>query len=242
MRRAPAIAAVVAAVAALGPASAGAHFGHPPIAAQVGGGAFTPADIYAVEGDIVQWHWTGPDTDHTITGTTPGERWDSDFGRAVSQVTHPTTDTYAQQFSSPGTYLYYDRVHPNLHGQIVVGPDDDEHAVAGDERAPYVGRLRLSLRRVCPRVTRLCAARAPRLLFYASERGSLVGSLRRVFGNRPTGPIARQAIVPATRGSNNLAFNVVGLAPGVYDLQVVTYDSAGNHAAPQRRRFVVRRP
>jgi plastocyanin len=234
---------VIAGVAAAAlPASAAGHFGHPPVEATVGNGAFTPADLFVVEGDIVQWRWTGPDSDHTITGTTLGERWDSDFGRPASQVTHPTTDTYAQQFSTPGTYLYFDRVHPELHGQIVVGPDDDAHAVAGDERAPYVGRLRLSLTRVCPRLTRSCQTRPPRLLFYASERGSLVGSLRRVFGNRATGPIVRQAIVPAARGSNNAALHVANLAPGLYELQAVPYDSAGNHAVPQRRRFVVRMP
>ncbi len=53
-----------------------AHAGHAPPTVSISVYAYAPASIGVVEGDIVQWNWDGPDTNHSVTS-------DARLGRGV---------------------------------------------------------------------------------------------------------------------------------------------------------------
>jgi len=81
-------------------------------------------------GESVTWTWTGPDTQHSVTGQSPGislpdgalssdaTRWDSDGGRAEPH--HDPGDEYKITFDHPGTYLFVCKLHSIVRGEVTV--------------------------------------------------------------------------------------------------------------------------
>ena len=58
--------------------AAPAHAGHAPPTVNIAVYAYAPQSITVVEGDIVQWNWAGPDTNHSVTSDAgSGEKFDS---------------------------------------------------------------------------------------------------------------------------------------------------------------------
>ncbi len=70
-------------------------------------------------GEHVTWYWVGPDTMHSVTGTSPnaaGLDSDPDF----STPSHPLGDTFQLSFNRSGTYTFQCKLHSSVRGSIVV--------------------------------------------------------------------------------------------------------------------------
>lgn len=107
-------------------------------------------------GESVIWTWTGPDTQHSVTGQAPNEdvfgpdiaadasRWDSDFG--IREPQHTPGDEYRVTFTEPGTYVFQCKLHSVVRGSVTVSdspgdPDSDPGPppkINYDAEAPHV--------------------------------------------------------------------------------------------------------
>jgi plastocyanin len=73
--------------------------------------AFGPASVTVPVGGTVTWTNGDPES-HTVTSMGKGP------------LNSPTLDaggTYSYTFTTPGTYMYYCAVHPDMMGMVVVG-------------------------------------------------------------------------------------------------------------------------
>jgi len=77
----------------------------------IGDHFFNPATVTIVAGDRVRWTNNGS-VDHQVYGT--GGVWDSG-------VMNPG-DTYTKTFSTEGTFTYYDLLHTQATGTVIVNP------------------------------------------------------------------------------------------------------------------------
>jgi plastocyanin len=83
-------------------------------------------DIHIQVGQHVTWYWTGPDTLHSVTGTSANaKQWDSDPGTLPD---HFVGDDYQVSFDQPGTYTFQCKLHSLVRGTITVTepPGDSE--------------------------------------------------------------------------------------------------------------------
>jgi plastocyanin len=70
-------------------------------------------------GEHVTWYWVGPDTLHSVTGTSPNAAgWDSDPGENTPR--HDLGDTYQLTFNQPGTYTFQCKLHSGVRGSVLV--------------------------------------------------------------------------------------------------------------------------
>lgn len=95
-------------------------------------------------GDTVTWIWTGPDTQHSITGLSANAaQYDSDRGRTPS---HAPGDRFQIKFTTPGTYDFHCVLHGIVRGTVTVNPipgdgapsPDPDPVILGDAVAPVV--------------------------------------------------------------------------------------------------------
>ncbi|HTU98387.1 MAG TPA: hypothetical protein VMF14_21230 [Solirubrobacteraceae bacterium] len=81
----------------------------------------------------VTWYWVGPDTMHSVTGISANDTEDdSDPGNPLPD--HKLGSTYRLSFSQPGVYQFHCKLHPSVHGEVVVSdtpgnPLDDPEPV-----------------------------------------------------------------------------------------------------------------
>jgi plastocyanin len=84
--------------------------------------------VHVDVGQHVTWYWVGPDTEHSVTGISPDDATDdSDPGRLPD---HRIGSTYQLTFTQPGVYEFQCKLHPVVHGEVVVSdtpgdPSDD---------------------------------------------------------------------------------------------------------------------
>ena len=134
-----------------------AHPGHAPPTVGIALQAYDPDEIRIVAGDIVQWSWNGPDTNHSVTSDAgSGEKFDSG-------VKNEEGATFTYFFATPGRYTYHCKVHDSMHGTVVVA-----EGAATDQVAPTLKRLRVKVK-----------GRFARLSFRVSEKGSVTARVRR---------------------------------------------------------------
>lgn len=70
-------------------------------------------------GEHVTWYWVGPDTLHSVTGTSPNDRgWDSDPGQSTPR--HDLGDSFQLTFNHPGTYTFQCKLHASVRGDVIV--------------------------------------------------------------------------------------------------------------------------
>jgi plastocyanin len=80
-------------------------------------------------GQRVTWYWVGPDTMHSVTGVSSNDLTeDSDPNRA--EPDHRVGDTFRLSFTQPGVYQFRCKLHPVVHGEVIVSgtpgnPADD---------------------------------------------------------------------------------------------------------------------
>lgn len=230
MRRGLLVAALLGALAA----PAQGHPGHGAVRVGISLYAFQPDRLDIVSGDVVFWTWNGPDTDHSVTGSGPAKRFDSDPGRSPEQFAHARGDTFGEQFTTPGTYTYLCRKHASMRGTIVVSPDTAGGAPPVDRTAPQMVGVAFVPTRMC----RFCRRPGGRLRLTLSEVADVEGTISRVRRGRLS--FVRGLDFEARAGRNDRRFSVAGLRPGAYELGLRAYDSADNASRLVRRGFVVR--
>ena len=218
-----ALAAMLASALLAGGASS--HTGHGPIRASVGLYAYSPSEIRLVTGDVVNWVWDGPDTNHTVTAD-PGQamKFDSDPGVPAGSVQHSEGDNYFTAFHRAGRFTYSCRVHPFMRGTIVVR----------DPFKPVFSRFAVRPRRFCTAP----GCRQGRLRILISESAVLRGRVQRRTQNgfrnvRRVGPLQLRF------GRSSRRLPVAGLATGSYRVAAVAIDSAGNRSKQVRAGFTV---
>jgi plastocyanin len=88
------------------------------------------SDVIHVDlGQHVTWYWVGPDTMHSVTGVSANDATiDSDPNRAEPE--HRVGDHFQVSFGQPGVYEFQCKLHPVVHGEVVVSatpgdPADD---------------------------------------------------------------------------------------------------------------------
>lgn len=85
--------------------------------------------IHVDLGQRVTWYWVGPDTMHSVTGVSANDVGeDSDPRRAEPE--HHLGDTFRLSFTQPGVYEFRCKLHPVVHGEVIVSatpgdPSDD---------------------------------------------------------------------------------------------------------------------
>lgn len=79
--------------------------------------AFTPPTITIKTGEIVRWENNEPDQNyvHRIVFTDPT----GNIIKYDSSVLSPG-QSWSQKFTSPGTYTYYCKIHPQMTGTVIV--------------------------------------------------------------------------------------------------------------------------
>ncbi len=88
----------------------------------IGNYSYSPSTVTVNAGDTVEWDWTGPDVNHSVT-TVGGllESLESHLGALVNQIVGaPAGGSYSHLFTNVGTYAYYCRVHPDMTGTVRV--------------------------------------------------------------------------------------------------------------------------
>jgi plastocyanin len=196
--------ALVAFLAAAAPA--GSHPGHGPTQINIGDLRYSPADVSIYSGDAVLWVWTGPDTNHSVTS----DSFDSDAGKADSQINHPVNDGYAQSFTKPGTYTFHCRVHSFMSGTVTVKPSPnttDPNATA----APAISGFRAARR----------GSRAL-LTFTLSSPADLRATVKKARG----GHVLKEVDFGAPPGTTHRRVSFGKLKPGSYRVTLVAVDRA----------------
>jgi len=101
-------------------------------------------------GEHVTWYWVGPDTMHSVTGSSANDvGLDSDPGKATPR--HQIGDSFELTFNTPGTYDFQCKLHPTVRGTVHVSsvpgdPDTEVDPVPKshvDFTPPYVDGLSL---------------------------------------------------------------------------------------------------
>lgn len=221
IRRALAAAALAALVV---PASAGA------VSRKVGIGNFqwSTREVTIDRGDAVTWFWTGPDTQHSITGLSQNAfGLDSDPGNGAPF--HAPGDRFTLHFDQPGVYEFHCKLHAIVRGEVIVtdtpgtgapSPDPDPQ-VAVDYQAPELTDVRFA-------TPRMRAGRGSELRYTLDEPARITFDVMR--GKRYIG---------TRRFSGHIGWNTWDfgahlrgrrLAPGRYRALLVAVDAGNNHS------------
>jgi plastocyanin len=105
-------------------------------------------------GEHVTWYWVGPDTMHSVTGTSPNAAGlDSD--PHINTPNHPLGDSFRLSFNTPGTYRFQCKLHPGVRGTVLVSstPGDPNREVDPvpqvnfDLTPPHMSEVKLRSRR-----------------------------------------------------------------------------------------------
>ena len=105
-------------------------------------------------GEHVTWYWVGPDTMHSVTGTSDNDSGiDSD--RGINTPNHPLGDSFQVTFDHPGLYRFQCKLHPGVRGTVDVSstPGDPNTEVDPvpkinfDLTPPHVSEVKLRSRK-----------------------------------------------------------------------------------------------
>jgi plastocyanin len=202
----------VAFAAMTSPASAATH------QVKVGNNnTFTPRELTITQGDIVNWDWVGPDTNHSTTTDASGQTtWDSDSGNLFPN--HEVGYRFSWNFTDVGTFTYFCKTHSFMTGVItVVKKENDPNGPAADVKGPKFGPPTVQVKR-------------RRVRFTLDEPAQVAGKLR--------GPTRRTLKLDAQAGTNVLKLPK-RLKPGRYALSLRATDPSGNKSTVARVKFRV---
>ena len=208
--------------AALLPAAAPAHPGHGATSVVVRdttlGGRYHPATVTVVVGDDVIWTWSGQVRNHSVTAHAgQAESFDSDPGKSSGEIAQPADRAFTHRFDEVGTFGYFCKVHPEMHGEVEVIPVDG----IADTVRPRIRSARV-------------LAKRGRLRLRISERADV---LARLIRGRTT---LRVFDFSVRRGLNRRPAPTKSLEPGRYKLRLVAFDLADNASRTIVERFRVR--
>jgi plastocyanin len=194
-------------------------------------------------GEHVTWYWVGPDTMHSVTGTSANDRgWDSDPNRSAPR--HAVGDTFQLTFNSPGTYTFQCKLHSGVRGTVLVSstPGDPTTEVDPvprsnvDLASPHVSELQLRRHEFGRRGTTLHLG--------VDERSTIDAEYYELRHGRRS-QFAGWRRWRAHVGYNDLVFGIRGkhfpARPGRYLAVIRATDRSHNTAPRKLRRFTIRR-
>jgi plastocyanin len=210
---------------------------------------WSPPEIHLDLGEHVTWYWIGPDTMHSVTGTSPNAAgWDSDPGRATPR--HSIGDSFRLAFTTPGAYDFACKLHPTVRGTVIVSstPGDPSEEVDPiphsrvDLTPPHVDGLALR--------SRLFGRGGTILRFGIDERASVDVEYSRLVRRGPAGHrrlghrYAGWQQWRASVGYNSARFarraRHFRASPGRYLAALRFTDAASNTARVRHLRFRIR--
>lgn len=184
---------------------------------------WSPRTVTIDRGDSVTWFWTGPDTQHSVTGLSPNAAGiDSDPRRGVPF--HPLGDRFTVRFDEPGTYELHCKLHAIVRGTVVVTEQQGTGAPSPDPDPPVAGDF------VAPELTQVRWV-GRELRYTLDERARIVFDVM-----RPRPGVDRLVLTRRFRGHigwNRWRFDG-RLRPGRYYALLVAVDAANNHTADVR--------
>jgi plastocyanin len=198
--------------------------------------------IHLDRGEHVTWYWVGPDTMHSVTGTSPDAAGlDSDPNE--STPSHSLGDSFQLGFDRPGTYTFQCRLHSSVRGTVLVSsqPDDPNTEVDPvprpnfDLRPPHMNEVRLQ--------DRAFGRRGTTLRLGIDERSKIDADYYRLRHGRRAG-FAGWRTWRAHVGYNEYSFAARGkrfaAKPGRYVAIIRATDTSQNTGARKLRRFRIR--
>ena len=96
---------------------------------------WSEAELQVDLGEHVTWYWTGPDTMHSVSGTSPnaaGIESDPD----VSMPNHLVGDSFGVTFDEPGLYSFHCRLHSSVRGTVEVSSTPGDPVTEPDPIPP----------------------------------------------------------------------------------------------------------
>jgi plastocyanin len=198
---------------------------------------FSPPTVTVAQGDTVTWHYAGPDTNHSVTAD-PGQAdsWDSDPQRPPTAADHVPGSTFARTFSVPGSFTYFCKVHPSMHGTVKVtgaGGEPPPPSTPADTTDPAITGVKAKGGQTCSRRARHCKPKPTTVRFTLSEDATV----RIAAAGHPAATVTRAA----RAGANTVNISTRRLPPGRYRLTLTATDSAGNGSAAKHARVTVTR-
>ncbi|CAN5459611.1 hypothetical protein BH10ACT11_BH10ACT11_02310 [soil metagenome] len=200
-------------------------------------------EIQIDKGEHVTWNWIGPDTMHSVTGTSANDlQWDSD--PQTNQPRHKLGDNYRVTFDQPGVYTFHCKLHSTVKGEVVVSntPGDP---VSEPDPVPksQVDVKAPNLRNVALKKSSF-GRRGTALKFAINERSKVDADIYRYKergGRRYAGYYEWKAHV----GYNGVRFGKAAkhfrsARPGSYIAIIRASDNANNESKPQKLRFQIR--
>lgn len=181
-------------------------------------------------GDTVTWIWTGPDTQHSITGLSANAaQFDSDRGRTPD---HKPGDRFQLRFTTPGTYDFHCVLHGVVRGSVTVEPLPGDGTPSPDPDPPILGDL------TAP-VVDAVSVRGRAIRYTLDEAAKVTVDVLKRKG--------RRWVLVATRGyDGHVGFNegvLRGtLTPGRYRAFFRAADSGNNQSKDAVAGFTVRAP
>jgi plastocyanin len=195
-------------------------------------------------GEHVNWHWTGPDTMHSVTGSSANAAGlDSDPGGGMPN--HALGDTFRLAFDEPGSYSFHCMLHSSVRGTVHVSSEPGDPVTEPDPippnnvdgTAPRLSEVRLA--------TPAFAPGKGRLLFALDERATVNAEYWRL---RKPGTRPRRQYRGWQEWNAHIGYNDVRFAagrrfrsrPGRYLAIVDATDAANNISRTHRLRFEIR--
>ncbi len=213
----------------------------------IGDYRWSSPEIHLDLGEHVTWYWVGPDTIHSVTGTSANDAgWDSDPNSGIPN--HKVGDSFELTFSSPGTYTFQCKLHSTVRGTVEVSskpgdPNAEPDPIPPsnvDLTAPYVNGVSLK--------SRSFGKRGTKLRYGIDERASVDAEFYRLVKRRHhRRPHRRYAGWQRWHGS--VGFNQLRIAnrsrhfrprPGRYRAVLRFTDAANNTARVRHLRFRIR--
>lgn len=196
-------------------------------------------DVQIDLGEHVTWHWTGPDTLHSVTGDSPNSAGiDSDPNKG--QPEHVIGDSFRVDFDQPGTYRFRCKIHSTVNGTVTVSATPGDPITEPDP----VPRSSVDLKR--PRMSDIRLAKTTfrrpgtRLHFAVGERSRVSADYYR-FDREGKRRFAGYANWEGTVGFNTVPFGNrrehFKPRPGRYVAVISATDRSANTGGDHRVRF-----
>jgi plastocyanin len=200
------------------------------------------SEIHLDRGEHVTWYWVGPDTMHSVTGTSPDAAGlDSDPNE--STPSHQLGDSFQLSFDRPGTYTFQCRLHSSVRGTVFVSskPGDPVTEVDPiprpnfDLRPPHMNDVRLQ--------ERAFGRRGTTLRLGIDERSKIDADYYRLRHGRRS-DFAGWRSWRAHVGYNEYSFasrgKHFGARPGRYVAIIRATDTSHNTGPRKLRKFTIR--
>jgi plastocyanin len=195
---------------------------HADVGVTVANNAFSPASVTIMEGEVVNWTFAGPDTNHSVTSVATNEQRGSfDSNRNDPSPAHAPGTKFSHEFEFVGDYAYFCKVHPDtMRGRVIVRDRvNNPNPPPADVSPPRFSSRRFSLRK-------------RRFTFRLNEPAAITARLR--------GPTRRTRRFDGKVGRNTVKLPR-RLKSGRYALTIVAIDGSDNVRRYTRRFRVPKR-